>query len=59
MNSTLVMTAMLLRGHSFMSLNAELLQQYAACETGADVVNVQMQWLEHLRSRPAPEPDGE
>lgn len=44
-------------GHSFMSLNAELLQQYAACETGADVVNVQMQWLEHLRSRPAPEPD--
>ena len=37
------------RGHSFLSLNKELLDSYAACATSQEVVAVQQQWLEHLR----------
>ena len=37
------------RGHSFLSLNKELLDSYAACATSQEVVAVQQQWLEDLR----------
>lgn len=32
-------------GHSFWELNATILERYAACETGAEVVNVQTEWI--------------
>ncbi|CAM6098270.1 unnamed protein product [Calypogeia fissa] len=32
-------------GHSFLSLNRELLEAYAACKTGAEVIEVQNEWL--------------
>lgn len=32
-------------GHSFFSLNAELLDRYAACQTGAQVIAVQNAFL--------------
>ncbi|KAK9805462.1 hypothetical protein WJX73_010157 [Symbiochloris irregularis] len=44
-------------GHSFVSLNEELLQRYAACNTGQEIVSVQMDFLEHLRQEPAPKVD--
>ena len=40
---------MLRRGHSFLSLNKELLDSYAACATSAEVVATQQQFLEELR----------
>lgn len=42
------------RGHSFLSLNEELLQRYAACNAGQEIVSVQMDFLERLRQEPAP-----
>lgn len=33
-------------GHAFWQINSVVLDRYAACETGADVVRVQNEWLE-------------
>lgn len=35
-------------GHSFLSLNEGLLDQYAACDTAADVIRVQNEYLQYL-----------
>ncbi|KAJ4820314.1 hypothetical protein LUZ62_032880 [Rhynchospora pubera] len=32
-------------GHSFLSLNRELLKAYSHCENGSDIINVQNSWL--------------
>lgn len=33
-------------GHAFWQINSTILDRYASCETGADVVRVQNEWLE-------------
>ena len=38
------------RGHSFLSLNKDLLETYAACATGQEVVEAQRRWLEQLQA---------
>lgn len=45
-------------GHSFVSLNAELLERYSACEDAAGVIAVQEDWLAMLeREQSAPNRD--
>lgn len=36
-------------GHSFLSLNDELFETYAKCETGLDVIEAQNQWLKEVQ----------
>ena len=50
--------ALCFRGHAFFSANAELLDQYAACATGEDVISTQNAWLEALNSQTKPVPEG-
>jgi hypothetical protein len=44
------------RGHSFLSANEELLDRYAACQSGAEVIQVQNQFLEQMQSAPRRNP---
>ncbi|CAG8740701.1 10361_t:CDS:2, partial [Funneliformis caledonium] len=36
-------------GHSFLTLNGELLSKYVQCEDSIEVVKVQNEWLNHLK----------
>ena len=45
--------ALICRGHSFFSTNAELLDRYAACPTSAEVIQVQTDYLDQLARVPA------
>ena len=45
-------------GHSFFSLNGELLDRYAACETAPAVIAAQTAYLAELRTRPLDVPEG-
>eukprot|EP00897_Mesotaenium_endlicherianum_P004003 jgi/Mesen1/3630/ME000020S03165 len=40
-------------GHSFASLNRELLKVYSECQTGAEVIAAQQQWLQNPPEMPA------
>ncbi|KAK9815501.1 hypothetical protein WJX72_004749 [[Myrmecia] bisecta] len=40
-------------GHSFLSTNEDLLERYAACETSAQVIEVQTAWLNQAQHIPA------
>ncbi|PIN05708.1 hypothetical protein CDL12_21737 [Handroanthus impetiginosus] len=42
-------------GHAFLSLNRELLKAYSACQSGADMIAVQNEWLSQQNSRPSDE----
>ena len=54
-------------GHSFLSLNGELLERYAACADGAEVIAAQEAWLveaqipveDHSRDMPPSESESE
>lgn len=50
--------ALICRGHSFFSTNAELLDRYAACPTSAEVIQVQTDYLDQLARVPARIPNG-
>jgi pre-rRNA-processing protein TSR3 len=45
-------------GHSFLELNAELLERYAMCATAQQVIDVQETYLEEIRTRPLEVPEG-
>lgn len=40
-----------LRGDAFFDTNADLLERYAACETAAEVVEVQNTWLQSMEQQ--------
>jgi len=41
-------------GHSFLSLNRDLLKAYSKCENGSEIINVQNSWLSSNSSVPKP-----
>jgi len=41
-------------GHSFLSLNRDLLKAYSKCENGSEIINVQNSWLSSNLSVPKP-----
>ncbi|GJN30572.1 hypothetical protein PR202_gb18886 [Eleusine coracana subsp. coracana] len=41
-------------GHSFLSLNRDLLKAYSRCENGSEIINVQNSWLSSNSSVPKP-----
>ena len=43
-------------GHSFEALNGDLLCRYAACADGAEVVEMQSQFLDEMQTRERPRP---
>jgi pre-rRNA-processing protein TSR3 len=45
-------------GHSFFSLNEELLERYAACRSADEVIATQTRYLEELKARPLDAPEG-
>ncbi|XP_020257383.1 ribosome biogenesis protein TSR3 homolog [Asparagus officinalis] len=46
-------------GHSFLSLNRELLKAYSKCETGSEIISVQNAWLSNNSRIPKQLPDTE
>ncbi|GMH36033.1 hypothetical protein BSKO_03901 [Bryopsis sp. KO-2023] len=44
-------------GHSFLSLNKELLDRYSECETGREMIEVQNEWLAEVSGQAGKEDD--